>query len=230
MPNRFDALIFDLDGVLVDTVGAHESAWRVIADHLGIAFDKALELSFRGQSRERCLDMLLDGATLGSRERTAILDWKNRMYLENVAAMGRDIRSVGTLEVVDRARREGFKLAVASASRNATTLLALADLTDKFDSVSDGAFSGPPKPAPDQLRSLAAALQIDPRRCVVLDDAPTGIHAAIEAGMLPISVGDSAVRGHSHVHSLAELAAQVRDHGSLEAALTDTLAKIVSAA
>lgn len=230
MPNRFDALIFDLDGVLVETVGAHERAWRVIAAHLGITVDKTLELSFRGQPRERCLDMLLDGATLGSGERTAILDWKNRMYLENVATLGREIRSAGALEVVARGRHEGFKLAVASASRNATTLLALADFTDKFDKVSDGAFSGPPKPAPDQLRSLATVLQVDPRRCVVLEDAPAGIHAAIEAGMHSILIGHTLIRGHSHVRSLADLSAQAETHGSLEAALTDTLANVVSAA
>lgn len=227
MEKRFDALIFDLDGVLIETVEAHRRAWEIVARHLGRSLDDATALRLRGRPREACLDILLEGrATSGPVECAKLLEWKDSLYKEQVARLGRKVRCVGAQNILWAARRESFKLAIASASRNAPLLLELAQFDGEFDHISDGAFAGPPKPSPSQLQSIARKLAVSAERCLLFEDSASGLEAASAAGMPAVAVALSGTQiACANIHNLAELATRLEKSGTLEGALAHLLGK-----
>ena len=83
------AVLFDLDGVLVDTAEFHSAAWKRVADELGVAFDERMNHRFRGVGRMECLDKLLGehAATFVSQEKQLLAERKNGYYLEMVAKL-----------------------------------------------------------------------------------------------------------------------------------------------
>lgn len=225
MEKRFDALIFDLDGVLVDTVEAHRRAWEIVAGHLGRKLDDATALRLRGRPREACLDMLLEGReTSRPVERAKLLEWKDSLYREQVARLGRKVRCAGAQNILRAARSESFKLAIASASRNAALLLELAQFEGEFDYISDGSFAGPPKPSPCQLQSIASKLAVSVQRCLLFEDSTSGLEAASIAGMPAVAVALSGTQiACASIHNLAELATRLEKAGTVGGALAHLL-------
>jgi len=215
---NINGYIFDLDGVLTDTMDAHARAWGVIADELGVPFGEADLKSFRGLARAACLETLFSRMPDPPRHLASqLLDRKADLYRSATAAMGMGVLFDGVRELLVALRQRGVSLAVASASREAWPLLAQAGIAQLFDVVSDGHFDGRPKPAPDQVLSITAALGMSPERTVVFDDSWLGIEAAQSAGALAIGVG-LAVNGragmdgwveHLSAHDAASLVAVV---------------------
>ena len=92
-------------------------------------------------------------------------------------------------EILAGLKNFGFKLAVASASKNAQEILEKECLLKFFDYVSTGNFCGPAKPQPDQLIDVAEKIKIKTECCIVVEDSENGIRAASSAGMWNISIG-----------------------------------------
>ncbi|MGL4314281.1 MAG: beta-phosphoglucomutase [Sphingomonas sp.] len=191
---HFQAAIFDLDGVLVDSARAHYVAWKRVADELGIAFDEQANEALKGVDRMGSLDLILrrGGLDLPLAEREAIAARKNGYYLDAVAMMTPADQLPGAAMLVDALRRRGLRCALASASRNAPLVLARTDLADAFDYIADPA-AARPKPAPDLFAMGAAALGVAPAACLGFEDAAAGIAAIKAAGMRAIGIGDAAV-------------------------------------
>ncbi|TMI99510.1 MAG: HAD family hydrolase [Alphaproteobacteria bacterium] len=183
------AVIFDLDGVLVRTAEFHEAAWVRIGREIGVELDAVAAKGLRGLARDKCLDLIANGAALSANQRAQLLDRKNELYLQAVRRAGGTIAIDGVASLLAGLRERGFKLAVASASRNADFLLRLAGLTAAFDVVSDGHFVGPAKPAAAQLQEISRRLGCPPARCVVVEDSAYGLQAAAAAGIAAIAVG-----------------------------------------
>ncbi len=206
-----EAIVFDLDGVLVDTVEAHAAAWRRIAEMLEVRLSEEDLAGFRGVSRQVCMGRIAARAEpLSEIRRQALADLKNRLYRENVRAMGRAVCIPGVDRLLDELAAMGFALAVASTSHNAPLLLEQAALGDRFEVVSDGYFPGPHKPDPAQLLHVARAFGRDPRGCLLLEDAPVGLEAGAAAGMRLLGVGPVVCRLEGldgHLDSLRGLTA-----------------------
>jgi beta-phosphoglucomutase-like phosphatase (HAD superfamily) len=86
-------------------------------------------------------------------------------------------------------RKNGYKMAIASASRNAARILQITGLERLVDEVCDGRFTGPTKPAPDQFIEAARLLGREPEECVVFEDANVGVDGAWAAGSYIIGIG-----------------------------------------
>lgn len=114
---------------------------------------------------------------------------KNRYYGEFIQAITPQNLLPGVSELWDELRRSGIKIAIASASKNAKTGIEKLGITDRVDAIADGYSVVHPKPAPDLFLYAATQLGLDPAHCVVVEDAPAGIEAAIAAGMRTIGVG-----------------------------------------
>ncbi len=86
------AMLFDLDGVLVDTAKYHFIAWKKLADELGIPFTAEDNERFKGVSRARCMEILLElgGRAMDEEEQRFYCDKKNRIYVEYIQRMGED--------------------------------------------------------------------------------------------------------------------------------------------
>ncbi len=189
----YRAAIFDLDGVLVDSARLHFVAWKRLADELGIAFDAEDNEALKGVDRMGSLDHILrlGGVTLDLPAREALAARKNGFYLDALTSMGEADVLPGARRLLADARAVGLAIGVASASRNAVTVLDRAGLSDAIDFVADAA-AARSKPAPDIFLACATALGVPPAACVGFEDAAAGVEAIKVAGMAAIGIGDRA--------------------------------------
>lgn len=186
------AVIFDLDGVLVDTAPLHYRAWKRLAELIDIPFNQTDNERLKGLGRRESLEALL---ALGRRSASEkeIQEWmdvKNRWYVESLADLSPDDRLPGVTPLLEQLKKEGFRLAVGSASRNARMILQRVELTPYFDAVVDGTMINRSKPAPDVFLKAAERLEVPPEQAVVIEDARAGIAAAHAASMKAIGIGD----------------------------------------
>ena len=187
------AIIFDLDGVLVDTAHYHYLAWKRLASELGIDLTIQHNELLKGVSRMRSLEIILDlgGIKLSETEKERIANKKNGWFVEFVKEMKPDEIFPGVKEMLARIRAKGLKVALASSSKNAQNVIQLLHIENDFDVIIDGNMIAHSKPDPEIFLLAAAKLGIDPASCVVFEDAEAGVEAAIAAGMKCIGVGSA---------------------------------------
>ncbi|HYE53088.1 MAG TPA: beta-phosphoglucomutase [Azospirillaceae bacterium] len=205
----FDAVIFDLDGVLADTAGAHFEAWRRLAAELGLDLPDAANGRIKGVERMAALEVVLEGAgrAFAPEEKRALADRKNGFYQAVIDRMTPADLLPGAAGALAGARRAGLKVALASASRNAPLLLDRLGIAACFDHVVDAGAVAHPKPAPDIFLAAALALGVAPSRCVGVEDSVAGLRAIRAAGMYAVGIGDPAELrlAHEVVPSVAGL-------------------------
>jgi beta-phosphoglucomutase len=187
-------VLFDLDGVLVQTAAFHFRAWWRLATELGIPFDERINQGFRGVGRMECLDKLLGehGRFFAMEEKIVLAERKNAYYLEHVATLGpRDVAE-GATELVRELKADGVRCAVVSASRNARLVLGLLAIEEWFDAIIDGSQVTRSKPHPEGFQRAADKMRVKPQQCIVIEDAEAGVTAARAAGMKTIGIGVAA--------------------------------------
>ena len=190
--------IFDMDGVIADTLGPHERSWRRLAEEQGVAFSSGLGAALLGRERGEALGVLLDGRAVGAAERTALLARKQALFLEALGDFGPQDALPGVRELLAEARTLGVPLGLASSSRNVGLILERLGLAGAFDAVADGTSVVHPKPAPDIFVWTAGRLGLNPERCVVFEDARAGVEAALVGGFPAVGLGDPAQVGAAH--------------------------------
>lgn len=182
-------IIYDLDGVIVDTAKYHYLGWKRLADELGVPFDEAANEKLKGVSRRDSLAALL-GYTPREPVATALCERKNGYYLELIGRMDQREILPGALAFIDAVRASGrFRQALASSSRNARLVLDRIGLADRFDAIVDGNSTDRSKPAPDLFLIAAEELGLDPDEVVVVEDAEAGVAAARAGHMRCIGIG-----------------------------------------
>ncbi len=187
------AFIFDLDGVIVDTAKYHYLAWRKLARELGFEFTKEQNELFKGVSRKRCLEILLD---IGKVEATQeqFDRWmveKNEDYLSYIEDMDESEILPDVVKVLEYLKDKKTPLALGSASKNAKPILEKVKLLPYFDAIVDGTDVAKAKPDPEVFLIAAQKMDARPENCIVFEDAVAGIQAANNAGMTSIGIGDA---------------------------------------
>ncbi len=203
------AVIFDLDGVLIDTVDSHFAGWVAVAHELGAPFSRADNDNLRGVSRRDALAWLARHHEPLDRDREEfLLELKAQVYRAHVERKGRAIRVEGVGRLLQGLRERGIPIGLASASKHASMLLQMAGLDNMIDEVSDGNFGGRLKPHPEQLLDLAQRLGVAPAVCVVVEDSKVGLEAARRAGMRGVAIGAVAAEAGTvigHLNSLGRV-------------------------
>jgi len=181
------AVIFDVDGVLVDSGPAHHESWRNVAARHGIDVTAERFASTFGRP-SRDIIRLLWGAQLDDRRVQAIDDEKEAAYRELVR--GRLPLMPGCRETLARLRSAGLALAVATSGppENLALVLDEGGLRPYIAASVHGFDVARGKPAPDCYRLAAERLEIDPRCCLVVEDAPVGVQAGTAAGMTVVGL------------------------------------------
>lgn len=194
------AFILDLDGVITDTAEFHFQGWKRLAEEEGIEFSRDDNEALRGVSRRRSLEILLGEhqKEYSEEEMQEMMDRKNGYYQDLLKQMTDDDLLPGARELLDTLKESGFKIAVASASRNAKTVLNSLKIMDEFDTISDGHSVDNPKPAPDIFLHTADKLGVKPEESVVIEDAEAGVEAALAAEMIAVGVGPEERVGKAH--------------------------------
>jgi beta-phosphoglucomutase len=196
--SKIKGFIIDLDGVITETSEYHFQGWKRLAEEEGIEFTREDNEQLRGVSRSRSLEILL-GAKVddySEEEFQEMMDRKNGYYQSFLSDMDDDDLLAGARELLDEIKERGVKMAIASSSRNAKTVLNSLEISDEFDAIADGYSVANAKPAPDIFLYAAQEIGLDPSECVVLEDAEAGVDAALAAEMTAVGIGPAKRVGH----------------------------------
>lgn len=185
------ACIFDLDGVIVDTAGFHYHAWKRLAAQIGCDFTEHDNERLKGVSRMRSLEIILDigGIKLDEKTREKLAAQKNEWYMEDVLKMSPADLLPGVMEFITALKKNGYKIALGSASKNSRVILEKINIVSYFDVLIDGNKVTHAKPDPEVFLKGAEELGVPPSSCVVFEDAIAGIEAAKNAGMYCVAIG-----------------------------------------
>lgn len=187
--------IFDLDGVIVDTAKYHYLAWKKLANELGFEFTQEQNELFKGVSRKRCLEILLDIGNIEATQEqfdTWMIE-KNLDYLEFIKNMDESEILPDVPKVLEFLKERNIPIALGSASKNAQPILEKVGLLPYFDAIVDGNNVTKAKPDPEVFLLAAKNLGVNPKDCVVFEDAVAGIQAANAAQMTSIGIGDKEI-------------------------------------
>lgn len=180
-----------MDGVIVDTGRYHYQAWRRLANQFGFDFTREQHETLKGLSRMASLEQILDwgGIYLPEAEKMHWADVKNNWYVNLISDMKPGEVLPGVLLFLRQAREAGMATALSSASQNARPVLKSTHLEDYFDVILDGNQVKKQKPDPSCFLMAAQALNLTPAGCLVFEDSPPGIVAALRGGFTVIGVG-----------------------------------------
>ena len=176
------ALLFDLDGTLIDSMPHHHDAWVEWHARRGMSIDAdAFFIATAGRSNDEILADMFPAASAA--ERTALADEKEAIYREIAARKLALIE--GAQRFVAQAKAAGLRMAVCTASTPENMALAfgrfpIRDWVETVVSPADGLRG---KPHPDIFLEAARRLGVAAASCIVFEDAPLGIEAALRAGM-----------------------------------------------
>jgi beta-phosphoglucomutase len=187
---KLNAVLFDLDGVLVDTARFHYLGWKRIADELGLSFSQQDNERLKGVDRRNSfLNMVNGRRSFTEKEITDYCERKNRYYIEYIGTIRPDDVLPGINRLLGDIEHSMMRKAVCSTSRNAKPILQAAGLMDRFDAVVDGHDIRNGKPDPEVFLRAAQTLDELPENCLVIEDAETGVEAGKKAGMKVVGVG-----------------------------------------
>jgi beta-phosphoglucomutase len=205
-------VIFDLDGVLVDTGWAHKQSWYDLAEKEGFSMTDEFFYNTFGMQNYMIIPMLL-GWDAASDEINRLSDWKEQRYREIISA--KLVPAEGAKSLLSDLKSENFLLAVGSSAPQANLELVLerTGLQEYFNAYVTGQDVAKGKPAPDTFLKAAEKLSIGAKSCIVVEDAVQGVEAGKAAGMPVVAVTTTRSREDLHradiiVDSLAELQAR----------------------
>jgi len=190
---KFKAAIFDVDGVIIDTAHIHHLAWEEVFKNYGInkfTF-RDFKLKIDGMPREMAVKKIIPRAQKADIEKMSSGKQKFFEYFlkkEKVKVFGCTVR------LIKKLKKSGYKVGMASSSRNAKPILKKLGIYGLFDADAEGAYVKKGKPFPDIFLRAARRLRVRPGECVVFEDAKAGLVAAKKAGMK--SVGVARKRAH----------------------------------
>ena len=187
----YNAIIFDLDGVIVSTDDCHYKAWKRLADEENIFFDRDINERLRGVSRMESLNIILERAEKNytEDEKIEMAERKNSYYVSLVNSLDKTALLDGAIDFVLMIKKMGLKAAIGSSSKNTKLILEKVGCIEMFDAIADGNDVLNSKPAPDIFLSAAEKVGEIPQKCLVVEDADAGVEAAISAQMDVLAVG-----------------------------------------
>jgi len=197
--NMIKAVIFDLDGVIVDTAKYHFIAWNEIAKQFGFEITILQNEQLKGVSRDKSLDIILGwgNITMDNPQKEVLLVKKNAHYLKYIDTLNKTDILPGIMAVLSFLKTHKIAIALGSASKNALPILEKLEIAHLFDAIIDGNVVKKAKPHPEVFLKAAHSLNIAPEFCVVIEDAKAGIKAANSAQMTSIGIGKKSILGQA---------------------------------
>lgn len=202
------AVIFNLDGVLVCSDECHYHAWTQLAHEQGINLQPELYLKMAGLKRMDSIRILLQGRDRAytAQEMWALSVRKNDLFNEQIDKLDQESLLPGALETVIALKNKGVKTAVASSSENAAGILRQLRIDHWFDVVVDGTQIEKGKPDPEVYLAAARKLCMPTGDCLVVENTPAGEEGARLAGMRCMMLANPYEPNDRHLPStLAEL-------------------------
>lgn len=183
------ALIFDMDGTMVDSMPHHATSWLAFAEqhNVKLSLDEMMRRT-TGRNGLECVRVLLDQPDLDEAHAWAMVHEKEQLYRDIFGPIFKEV--AGFTPFSTQARQRGLKIGVGTAGDIHNLEFALGHLKMQAapDAVARGdeGFTG--KPTPAIFLAAAQRLGIEPEACIVFEDAPFGIEAARRAGMRAVGI------------------------------------------
>ena len=208
---QLKAVLFDLDGVLVDTARFHTQAWSNLVRSLGFEPPHDLDEKVKGISRVASLRIAL-GEHVGKYtedELVALATKKNDHYIAAASTISPKDCFPGVRELFADLKKNNIKIVLGSASKNAKQVLDGLEITHCFDAIADGFVYKHGKPHPEVFLVGARMVGVAPAECIVVEDAAAGIMAGLDGGFVTVGMGNAASLKHAHcfIRSLTEISA-----------------------
>lgn len=212
------AILFDVDGVLLDSVDYHFRAWKALFDQINIPFTyEDYVAKVNGLPRNVGIkNIAVDATDLECARYAAIKqDFLLSMVREKPLAP-----LPGVVEFLEHLIRHGIHRAAASSSKNAPLFLQQAGLADLFETIVSGSDFSRPKPDPELFELAAKRLNVAAPDCLVVEDATSGVQAAHAAGMKAVGLThssdpDIAREADMSIHSLLHFQKIIKKYGLL---------------
>lgn len=184
------AVVFDLDGTLVDTEKLFVRYWQEAAREMGYPMREEHALAIRGMARDRA-EALLQAQVCPEFDYPAVRERRTELMEAYIAQHGVETKR-GARELLEALRGWGIGIGLATASNlpRAERILRMTGLYDYFDAVTVAAMVKRGKPAPDIYIEAARRLGVSPQEAIGVEDAPSGIRSIHASGLFPVLVPD----------------------------------------
>jgi HAD superfamily hydrolase (TIGR01509 family) len=211
----FQAVIFDMDGTILDTESVFRTIVFEVCAELGFEMTNAVHMAMVGGSHENTNRLLME--SYGVTFPYTLFDERCRVIMRERSHGGVPVKR-GAREFIGELRERGIPTAVATSSRNphAQHHLSAAGLLDLFETVVTRDDVVNPKPHPEPYLTAARRLGVDPLHCLALEDSHSGVRAAHAAGMQTVMVPDL-VHPSEEIRALGIAVMESLDHVRLAA-------------
>lgn len=222
---NIEAVLFDLDGVLVNSIPSHGKAWQYIMRKLGVEVDPFVAPLTEGLHSRRIAQLIFqaagknDALAMPLEELDRFLDEKRAYYRSIV---GQVAISDEIVKVIEKVKSRGIKIAlVTSTSKVNLDHIVTIEQQKLFDVILWAGAVKRSKPHPDPYLTAASKLDVDPARCLVVENAPLGVRAARAAGTWCVGVTttveeEDLQEAHIVLETVKELAIDAKWNGILE--------------
>ncbi|WP_348666635.1 beta-phosphoglucomutase [Arsenophonus symbiont of Ornithomya chloropus] len=185
-------MIFDLDGVIVDTAFYHFKAWQYLAKEINISFDSMFNETLKGISRSQSLERILlhgnKANTFSYEEKQFLMNKKNDFYIKLLWKLTKKNILPGVLSFIKTANKHKVLCAIASSSQNAGMILKKLNIKKYFDVIVDPLSLSKGKPDPEIFLSAANLINVLPDEAVGFEDSQAGIEALNKANIFSVGI------------------------------------------
>lgn len=210
MKKDFMAVLFDFDGVLVDSMEDNFLAWKRAFKEYGVCIEKEDYFPLEGMKLIEIAKTIGNKFDIGEKWYEKIVKLKNKYYLENHSFSFYQ----GVIELVDSLKEKGTLLAIISASpREKLNKTVPEEFLKKFDTIVSGDDLAKGKPFPDPYLKAIEDLSLSPKNCVVVENSPLGIKSAKTAGIYCIAI--SSTLNESYLQEADEIISEFKDLNKL---------------
>lgn len=209
---QFELIIFDLDGLLIDSERIALEQFLLTAEEFGIEIDQTVYMQCIGTNARRVDEILSTALSHQTEYLSFKAAWRDR-YKSLIERQEIPLKA-GAIEILKdiKSRQQSIALATSTETPQAIIKLANAGISDYFNAVIGGDQVARSKPAPDIYLKAAQEFKVNPEKCLALEDSENGVNAAINAGMKVIQIPDLVApsaalkqQGHIILKSLQEV-------------------------
>ncbi|MCE7791916.1 beta-phosphoglucomutase [Salipaludibacillus sp. CUR1] len=196
------AVIFDLDGVLADTVEFHYLSIKKVAEREGVPFTRQMNQQLQGMNRKHIMKEILkpSSKSYSDNEIDQLADLKNKYYIDYIQTLAPGDALPGMVDFLKELKSEKIRTAIASSSSNARTVLENLGITGYFDIIINAKDITRMKPDPEIFLKAADELEADYRECAAIEDSEAGLKAIKATPMFSVGIGEEPFLKHADLY------------------------------